>query len=258
MPGRRWLPLEGATNFRDLGGYAAADGRKVKWGLVFRSDRLSRLTERDLEELSRLNLRLLFDLRTPEEQRLQPNRLPKSDPPEVVTLTISPQASGKLEEAMRVGRIWDTIESTDISAEDTRRAMCRFYRSYVVDHTAEYGSFLRRLAEAGRRPALVHCAAGKDRTGVAAALLLRVLGVPREEILEDYQLTNRLVDDWARHRHDGELPAHVRVALEAQPDYLLSALKAMDEFGGAFKGYLREALGVSDQLSDALREALLV
>jgi protein-tyrosine phosphatase len=257
MPSRRWLSLEGATNFRDLGGYAAADGRKVKWGLVFRSDRLSRLTERDLEDLSRLNLKLLFDLRTPEEQKLQPSRLPAQDPPQVINLTISPRADTELEKLMRVGRIWDKLDATDISTHDTRRVMCRFYRSYVVDHTAEYGTFLKSLADIAKRPALVHCAAGKDRTGVAAALVLRVLGVSREQILQDYQLTNRLVDGWARRMHDGELPAHVRVVIEAQPDYLIAALEAMDEFRGAFEGYLREALGVSDQLREELRDALL-
>ena len=78
-----------------------------------------------------------------------------------------------------------------------------------------------------------------------------------EQILQDYQLTNRLVDGWARRVHDGELPAHVRVVIEAQPDYLIAALEAMDEFRGAFEGYLREALGVSDRLRDELRDALL-
>ena len=253
----RWLPLEGATNFRDIGGYRAADGRRVKWGMVYRSDRLWRLTERDLARLSQLGLKQLFDLRTPEEQAMQPNRLPESDPPAVVTLTISPQANGALEELMRLGRIWEKIDATDISADDTRRVMCRFYRSYVVDHTAEYGSFLRRLAGAGRYPALVHCAAGKDRTGVAAALVLRTLGVSRDQILDDYQLTNRVVGTWGRQMHDGELPDHISVVIGAHPDFLLSALEAMDELCGSFEGYLREALGVSDDLRDELRAALL-
>ncbi len=259
MPGhrKRWLELDGATNFRDIGGYRAADGRCVKWGMVYRSDRLSRLTERDLARLSELGLKQLFDLRTPEEQASQPNRLPDGDPPEVMALPISPQANGELEELMRVGRIWDKINATDISADDTRQVMCRFYRSYVVDHTAEYGSFLRRLAEAGQHPALVHCAAGKDRTGVAAALVLRTLGVSRGQILDDYQLTNRVAGAWGREMHDGELPAHISVVIAANPDFLTAALEAMDQLCGSFEAYLREALGVSDDLRDELRGALL-
>lgn len=259
MPGhsKRWLPLEGATNFRDIGGYRADDGRSVKWGMVYRSDRLSRLTEHDLARLSELGLKQLFDLRTPEEQASQPNRLPVGDPPEVVPLPVSPEANGELEELMRVGRIWEKIDATDISAEDTRQVMCRFYRSYVVDHTAEYGSFLRRLAEAGRHPALVHCAAGKDRTGVAAALLLRVLGVSHAQILDDYQLTNRVVGTWGREMHDGELPAHVSVVIGANPDFLTAALEAMDRLCGSFEAYLREALGVGDDVRSELRAALL-
>ncbi len=257
MDSKRWLPLEGATNFRDIGGYQADDGRRVKWGMVYRSDRLSRLTERDLAQLSQLGLKQLFDLRTPEERANQPNRLPDTDTPEVTTLTISPEANGELEELMRAGRIWEKIDATDISADDTRQVMCRFYRSYVVDHTAEYGSFLRRLAEAGRHPALVHCAAGKDRTGVAAALVLRTLGVSHGQILDDYQLTNRVVGTWGRQMHHGELPAHISVVIGAHPDFLTAALDAMDEICGSFEGYLRDALEVSDDLREELREALL-
>ena len=175
----------------------------------------------------------------------------------MVTLTISPRANGELEELMRVGRIWDKIDATDISAEDTRQVMCRFYRSYVRDHTEEYGRLLKHLAEAGGRPALVHCAAGKDRTGVAAALLLRTLGVTHDQIHEDYQLTNRGVGAWGRAMHEGELPHHISIVISAHPDFLTAALEAMDELCGSFEGYLREALGVSDHLRDDLRGALL-
>ncbi len=254
---RRWLPFEGANNFRDLGGYEAADGRTVRWAVIFRSGMLAKLTDRDLERLARLRLRLLCDLRSSEEQQKHPDRMPAEEPPEVINLTVWPKAVTELEVLIRSGRIWERLGATDLSADDTRQAMCGFYRSYVMDHTAEYGTLLKRLCKASSRPALIHCAGGKDRTGVGAALVLRALGVPNEQIVHDYQLTNRPVSEWANQAHDGDLPAHIQAVLRADPDFLLAAFDAIEQRHGSFDGYLRDALGVTDRERDELCTALL-
>jgi protein-tyrosine phosphatase len=254
---RRWLPFEGANNFRDLGGYQAADARTVRWGVIFRSGMLATLTDRDLEHLADLNLRLLCDLRTSDERRKHPNRMPAEEPPEVMSLTVWPRAVTELEVLIRGGRIWERLGATDLSADDTRGVMCGFYRSYVMDHTTEYATLLKRLCKTGSRPAVIHCAGGKDRTGVAAALVLRVLGVPIEQIVHDYQLTDRLIPEWAKQARDGVVPAHIHAVLRSDPDFLLAAFEAIQRRHGSFEGYLRDALGLTDRERDALCTALL-
>ena len=254
---KRWLPLEGAINFRDLGGYEAADGRTVKWGVVFRSGTLARLTDRDHERLTRLGLRLVFDLRTLDEQQRQPSRLPADGDHEALSLPIWPKADSDLEVLLRGGRIWERVDATDISADHMQRIMCKFYRSYALDHVAEYGTLLQRLAKLGDRSAIIHCAAGKDRTGFGAALLLRLLGVSMEQIVDDFQLTNRLVPVWVEQNHGGDVPPHIDAILWSNPDFILSAFSAIDDRYGSFDTYLSNALALSDREREALRTNLL-
>lgn len=253
----RWLSLEGAENFRDLGGYRGRDGRQVRWGAVYRSNALSRLSDRDVGLLSALKIRLLCDLRTREEQEARPNRLPPDDPPEVLSLSILPKATSPLEEVLRSGRFRDAAGRDGLSAAELRRAMSNLYRSYARDHTAEYGTLLRRIAAAENRPTLVHCAAGKDRTGFAAALLLRALGVPLDQVLDDYELTNRVAEGWIRRAEADGYPPHAHVVIRADADFLLAAFDEIDARYGSLEDYLREGLGLDETLQAALCTALL-
>ena len=257
MCARRWLALEGSRNFRDLGGYEAADGRAVRWGRVFRSGSLADLTETGIAQLARLGLGLICDFRSDEERTRWPSRLPAGDEPQVAQLAVRPVAQSPLEELLTTGRIWETMEARDISPADTRRAMGNIYRSYARDHTTQYGVLLHRLAEAGDKPLLFHCAAGKDRTGFAAAVVLRALGVSMELILEDYLLTNRYIEDWLEKRQGDAYPDHIHAVLGAHADFLGAAFEAVDREFGSFEAYLREALGVTEERREGLRDALL-
>ncbi len=254
---RRWLPFEGTENFRDIGGYEAAEGARVKWDTVFRSGSLTKLSNADLERLGRIGLQLVCDLRTAEERQTHPSRLPGDAPPRVVSLSVKPESESELEEELRSGRIWERLDRSDVTAEDTRRIMCKFYRSFVLDRTTVYSAFLKELCHGGNRPALVHCAGGKDRTGVAIALLLRTLGTPMETVVEDYALTNRVVPLWAKQAGDREVPAHIHAILQANPDFLQAAFTAIDERYGSFDGYLQDGLLMTGEELDALRSALL-
>jgi protein-tyrosine phosphatase len=257
MSTQRWLPLEGGRNFRDLGGYETADGRAVRWGRVFRSGSLADLTEVGVERLSRLELGLICDFRSDEERMKWPSRLPVGDEPQVAHLAVRPVAESPLEELLTTGRIWETMEARNISPEDTRRAMANIYRSYARDHTAQYSVLMHKLSDAGDQPVLFHCAAGKDRTGFAAAVILRALGVSMELILEDYLLTNRVIDAWLEQREGDAYPTHIRAVLGAHEDFLGAAFEAVDQEFGSFEAYLRDALAITEERHEGLRNALL-
>jgi protein-tyrosine phosphatase len=254
---RRWHRLDGVRNFRDLGGYEAAGGSTVRWNAVYRSDALAKLSDQDLEHLSGLNIGLVCDFRSAEERARKPNRLPPHDPPETLHLAIRPEATSPLEQRIFAGRIWDKAGWGNAGVSDTRRVMCRFYRSYVTDHAEQYGAMLRRLAAPGNHATLLHCAAGKDRTGVAAAIVLRALGVAAEQVAADYQLTNRAFGAWSDQPWAAGLPKAVGAVVEAHPDYLQAAFAAIDELHGCFEDYLRDGLGLSDADRGLLRGALL-
>lgn len=257
MCAERWLALEGSRNFRDLGGYQTTDGRAVRWGRMFRSGSLADLTDAGVEDLARLELGLVCDFRTDEERIKWPSRLPLEDEPQVAHLAVKPVAESSLEALLLTGRIWETKEAQDISPEDTRRAMANIYRCYARDHAAQYRVLLQSLAEAGDKPVLFHCAAGKDRTGFGAAVVLRALGVSMELILEDYLLTNRYIDAWLERRKGDPYPIHIRAVLGAHEDFLTAAFEAVDQEFGSFEVYLRDALAVTEERHAGLREALL-
>jgi protein-tyrosine phosphatase len=157
----RRLPLQGPDNFRDLGGYATADGRRVRWGRLYRSNDLSGLTPDDLEYLSRIGLKLVCDFRSDRERSQKPDRAIEPEPPLSLDLPVDAEGvdPGALQEKIRTG---------GIAALGTEKLMRTAYRSFVSDYSARWAVMLRRLAQPQSLPALVHCTAGKDRTGFAA------------------------------------------------------------------------------------------
>ena len=254
----RRLPLQGPDNFRDLGGYATADGHHVRWGRLYRSNDLSGLTRDDLEYLSRIGLRLVCDFRSDGERRQKPDRVIEPEPPLGLDLPVDLEGvdPGVLREKIRTG---------GIAALGVEKLMNKAYRSFVSDYSARWAAMLRRLARPDSLPALVHCTSGKDRTGFAAALVLFSLGVPEETVFEDYLMTNhyraafqRFVLRWVplysffRTEPDDLLPL-----LEARREYLQASLDAIDELHGSLEAYLEHELGVTPEIRAALRENLL-
>jgi protein-tyrosine phosphatase len=254
----RRLPLQGPDNFRDLGGYATADGRRVRWGRLYRSNDLSQLTRDDLKYLSRLGLTIVCDFRSERERLQKPNRAIEPEPP--VSLDLPVDAEGVDPDALQ-----ERIRTGGIAALWTENLMHTAYRSFVSDHSARWAAMLRRLAQPESLPALVHCTAGKDRTGFAAALVLLSLGVPEETVFEDYLMTNhyraafqRFVLRWVpfysffRTEPDDLLPL-----LEARREYLQTSLDAIDELHGSLDAYLTDEVGVTPEIRAALHANLL-
>ena len=244
---RRHLALEGAPNFRDLGGYATEDGRRVKWGLFFRSDHLHNLTDADLERFQALGIRLVCDFRSPEERSEEPDRLPAQNPPEVAHL-------GSWDEGFSAGSLREKIRSGDIEGEDFGELLVRANRMFATRFADRYAAMFARITRPENLPALVHCTAGKDRAGFASALILRVLGVPVETIYEDFLLTNHYAAEkiertilqarvFSFFQIDGE---RLRPLLGVERRYLEAALDTIDEEYGSFETYRRSVLGLDD------------
>jgi len=256
VPGE--IRLRGALNFRDLGGHETEDGKRTRYGRVYRSGDLSHLTATDLAVLTRLGLRSVIDFRPKRDQESRPDRLPRSDSPKVVCLPVgfNPMDPARLRSVILRGRIEDGAFSNLLKEAN---------RAYVTDFREQFSYFLSVLANPRNLPAVFHCTEGKDRTGFAAAIVLLAVGVPFDTILGDYLLTNQRT---ARSRRWHVLrvlvgtlfrvkPSQMGPLLEARPEYLEAAVEAMIQQSGSIEGYLREALGLTEDVRGSLRAALL-
>lgn len=257
-PPRR-IALAGAENFRDCGGYATSDGRTVAWGRLYRSGHLGTLTETDVAAIERLGIRLVCDLRAPSEAADLPSRLPATTTRKLLSLPVDFPA-------LEPGIVRRRLLGRDFAAGALAETVLAAYRAYAGEFAPAFAGVVRALAETGRFPALVHCNAGKDRTGFAIMLILLTLGVPRTTIVEDYLLTNQLTR-WTTWRRTWLVflasrlavrPSEMRTLLEAREAYLDAALAAMEDAHGSTDQFLRDGLGVTDEMRDRLRAALLV
>jgi protein-tyrosine phosphatase len=227
----RHLNLAGASNFRDLGGYRARDGRAVRWRQIFRSNHLGHLTDADIELLRPLGLKSAFDFRGTEERD---SAMCGIEEITVHSLPIEPTVVA----ALRARR----AEGVSLSSADALDVMRDSYRNYVRHNTASFRALFAHLLE-DRAPLVIHCTAGKDRTGFACALILRVLGVPDHLIAEDYLLTNRF------YRRDpsasSDLPDEVRQVLgSVETSFLAAAHEAISADYGDLEDYLKDGLGL--------------
>jgi protein-tyrosine phosphatase len=244
---QRRLDLQGAVNFRDLGGYAIDRGRRTRWGVLWRSDSLSDLTDTDLLRVAELGLHALIDFRLPLERARRPNRLPPGGPLTTVELGFIPD--GTLDLLRRVFQ--GTADQAAIE-----QAVLRHYRAFPHAHTREYGAMFDHIERAAGKPVLIHCTSGKDRTGFGAALILLALGASRETILADYALTNLYRRDVGFLFSPGTPPEVVRMLTAAPPKYLAAALDVIEATHGSAEAYLEAAYGLGPARRARLREAL--
>ena len=253
------IEVTGSRNLRDVGGYRTMDGRELMKGLLYRSDHLSKVTKRDIEKVAALGVKTVYDLRSEEERKRDPQRLPKIVSMEVVSLPVFYQGLDPYVTARRI------VISGDVEEGEFHHLMIEAYRAYALDFRSQWSSLLKGLAEPGTLPALIHCTYGKDRTGVAVAIILRSLGVPREKVMEGYLLSNEfweskteLYSCLANCASCFRTPrSEVRALMEVRPEYLQGAFEAIDEHYGSFDNYLDQGLGIDNETLERLKTALL-
>jgi protein-tyrosine phosphatase len=232
--------LQGATNFRDLGGYPGQDGRPLRWRKLFRSEHLGRLTAADQARLAELGLTRAFDFRGTAERAATPYQLPGLVQ---VSLAIEPSVVQRMKDMVAAGNPLSAPLAADLMRE--------LYRSLINDQAHHFAALFEHLLQADT-PLVMHCTAGKDRTGVAVALILLALGVPRALVLQDYLLTNELYRPPPMPSSD--TPAEVLAVLwKVQSDFLDAALQVVDTDQGGLESYFSRRLG----LSATARQALL-
>lgn len=253
MAETRVLPLQGVHNFRDYGGYAGVGGALVKPGVLWRSAQHVEASEADLEAIHKLGIVTVVDLRGPSEYEANPCRRHAG---------FSAQVFRYPEETAGLALHTEAADGV-VTATEARAAMLRLYegiafRENLVPMLRCYFEVLRRA----EGPSLVHCVAGKDRTGFAVALAQHVLGVARDDILADYLLTNQAGNieariaagaEQIRARHGGIDDATVRTLMGVEEDYLRTALAAVEGRHGSIDGYLSDVLGVDETTREALR-----
>jgi len=246
----RRVPFEGAVNFRDLGGYVTSDGRRTQWGRIFRSDAFHALTDDDRERFGELGLRVIYDLRSDIERQSQPNVVPDDGVLRSVELVLS---SGEDEHGLPP--LEQLLEGPGF--------VLGLYRDLLSNGAPVFGALLSGLADADALPAVFHCLWGKDRTGVAAALLLTAVGVPQADVVDDYMLTETF-----RSQHDvtaalarlnaAGVPPEAAAGVVAATGWVLDAvLSEINERYGNIDGYLLGPAQMEQRSLDELRRLLL-
>ena len=253
--------LSGVRNFRDVGGLPTVDGRRVRHGVLFRSGHLAHATEEDVAFLGSLGLHTIFDFRNASDQKLEG---PDVELPGVrnVNLPLSDPADGsEFWKMVRDGEI-DQLRGI-LGGDKGANRMITSYRTIVKERTAEHSQVLHALAE-DSVPALMHCAAGKDRAGLSIAVTLLAVGVEREAIVTDYLESNAKHRRYKVRRSSSSATAYSPEVMEllsplfdARAEYLTAAFETVEETWGGVDAYLEQGLGITPETRERLRERLL-
>jgi len=250
----RRVPLQGSVNFRDLGGYETTDGRRLKWGQVFRSDNLGRLTDRDVSFVQRMGIRMVCDFRTPAEANKLPDRFSPTEQGGYLHLPIQ---HGEFDPA----NTFERIRNGDIEWM-TEAFMIEGYIKNIDDFALVWSTFLKTLAENSKRPLVFHCTGGKDRAGVCAALILLSLGVPEQTVIDDHGLSNLYIAAvlekiYEQIRSNGVDPNQVASYFTAPKNAIIAALDHIRRTYGSAADYLINKAGVDESVIARLRKDLL-
>ena len=257
MTAPRILPLEGVENFRDYGGYGSRHGR-VASGRLFRAAHQARATPADLEAIAGLNLATVVDLRRPRERDNDPNLRPDGFSAALIQCDLGDQA-----EAPHVA----FLRETDLTPESARAFFLEYYDKAPFEprHLELFGRYFAALAADGG-PVLIHCTAGKDRTGLLAALTHHILGVHDDDAQADYLLTNVAARVEARlptvtealEKSLGKRPSEtaVRAFLGVDASYLDAALASIRAHSGSVDAYL-DQIGADADAREAIRDRLI-
>jgi protein-tyrosine phosphatase len=246
----RAIDLQGAINFRDLGGYLTKDGRQVKWGKIYRSADISKLTDADLDVLATLHIKMVCDLRGEKEIESAPDRVISGS--SHVLLSAGSENVGGAGSFMRY-----------MTSPQRADSMIRSFYTRTDHLKAKYKPMFDQLLALETGKALMfHCTAGKDRTGVGAALILYALGVSEETIMEDYELTNQYRKSYNDQTvkimtAQGIPESSARIVMAAKPEYLKSAFESITAKFGSVDTFLENEIGLTPGKRNELKKKFL-
>jgi protein-tyrosine phosphatase len=258
----RIIKFDGAKNFRDIGGLETVSGHPMKQGVLFRSDALHKLTKRDARKIEDLNIKLICDLRTPNERKGKLDRLQYRSAIRRVNIPLYPfplrQDPGVY--ARMMSFLFGKYKGIDLAL-----FMRENYLRVALEHPREINGIITLLSDGNNVPAIIHCAGGKDRTGWLSFLLQSLAGVPQERMFEDYLLSNdfllrdlKKTDRTIKWLTFFQFDLNtMRPMLEARADYLKNTIGVVLEKHGTIEAYLTNVCGISHETLHRMRELLL-
>lgn len=269
---QRLLKLDGTTNFRDLGGYHGDHGKTVKWGLIFRSDALNKLSDLDVSALEKIGLRSIVDFRSPNEiinnedklikDTLYYNLNPKAEVAQMASASLA-NDKNKIDKLLSIANSEQGANYFANHADDMSKQM----RQLVSDPTAieQFQRYLELLLSYDSVPLVFHCRGGKDRTGIAAMFTLLALGVNEEQIFDDYLLTKiynnarnqKRMNEYKTLTDNQYVLDYLHSLMDVKVEYLTAAFDEMRRLAGSPTNYLKLILNFSDEKIAALRNRYL-
>ena len=249
----RKIVLDGTSNTRELGGYKTEDGRSLKWGVLYRSDKLSELTDADQEYLLQLGIKRVIDFRSSEEKQNEPDQLPST----LKYIEMPIEADGAIRPKV------EAILKGDLN-EDVGAILVETNKEFISDFSGVYKGFIESLIE-NQEPTLFHCTAGKDRAGFAAALVLLAVGVPEKIVIEDYMKTNKYTEETIQDYINkinlyslGSVDAEIlRPLLGVEERFIRAALDEIKQKYGSVENFIRDELKIRDESIIELKNFLL-
>ena len=249
----RKIVLDGTSNTRELGGYKTEDGRSLKWGVLYRSDKLSELTDADQEYLLQLGIKRVVDFRSSEEKQNEPDQLPST----LKYIEMPIEADGAIRPKV------EAILKGDLN-EDVGAILVETNKEFISDFSGVYKGFIESLIE-NQEPTLFHCTAGKDRAGFAAALVLLAVGVPEKIVIEDYMKTNKYTEETIQDYINkinlyslGSVDAEIlRPLLGVEERFIRAALDEIKQKYGSVENFIRDELKIRDESIVELKNFLL-
>lgn len=258
----RLVTMDSTTNFRDMGGFKTTDGKQVKWGMVYRSDALDELTPTDNQLIDRLDIKYIADFRTVEEVEESPDVLSNPN----IELDLLPIGEGMPSPLTIAGYVVRLITDTEAMTIELEQGLIKANEDLVKNYSGQYRQWANSLLEPEKFPMVYHCTQGKDRTGLASAIILLALGVDKETIINDYMATNhyakadlqRAMDGISRGTFGLVDSEAFKPVLFVRRANLEAAFRAMEEQYGSIDNYLEQALGLDQIKRNQLRDLLLV
>lgn len=253
--------MESVNNFRDFGGYKTQNGARLKKGLLYRSGDLSKATDEDLDYIASLNIRTVCDLRSEGERKMEPDRIPVAKPFTFFNVPMRPVIDYHGRSLRRLfSLMFGSERRMDYEAESYQA-----YREYATGYLPQLNALFLRISNPANLPLLLHCSAGKDRTGVVASLIQLVLGVPLATVMEDYLKSNGNLDAYTQDAfHRLSRLGYFGIPWKklygplfaARVDFINASFEQVKEEFGAIDGWLRRGLGFSEKEQLALATVL--